>query len=103
MCLWLWVDLWQQLNLGLWQGLVAATESVAVARAWDNNWIWGCGKGLWQQLDLWLWQGLVASGLVPRWGAKQPQFSHCILTDRTCQQVLGLLRTPTRGKPAHHN
>ena len=44
----------------------------------------------------------VASGLAPRWAAKQPQADQCGVSDVNRGQVLGLLRNPTRGKPARH-
>jgi len=44
----------------------------------------------------------VVSGLAPRWVAKPPQQERRILSDRMRRLVLGLLRSPARGKPAHH-
>jgi hypothetical protein len=41
-------------------------------------------------------------GLVPRWAAQRPQYSQRALSVKTLRQVLGLLRSPARGKPAHH-
>jgi len=46
---------------------------------------------------------VVASGLAPRWAAKQPQNTAPGAAWHTAAFLLGLLRSPTRGKPARHN
>ena len=45
----------------------------------------------------------VVSGLAPRWAAQQPQCKRRVLSYETRCEVLGPLRAPARGKPAHHN
>ena len=45
----------------------------------------------------------VVSGLAPRWAAKQPHPRRCGLADTPSCLGLGLLRSPARGKPAHHS
>jgi hypothetical protein len=45
---------------------------------------------------------VVASRLALRWAAQQPQSNLLGLPDRSGELVLGLLRSPTQGKPAHH-
>src|SRR5471032_3082063 len=44
----------------------------------------------------------VASGLAPLWAAKRPHYIRCSSPDELRLQVLGPLRSPTRGKPARH-
>ncbi len=44
----------------------------------------------------------VVSRLVLRWGAKRPQSSRRVSPGRTQWPVLGPLRSPAQGKPAHH-
>src|SRR5476649_2405950 len=44
----------------------------------------------------------VASGLAPRWSAKRSQASRRAIPEKPRRQVLGPLRSPTRGKPARH-
>ena len=46
---------------------------------------------------------VVASGLAPRWAAKQPQNQAIQYAWINAVALLGLLRSPTRGKPARHN
>jgi len=41
----------------------------------------------------------VASGLAPRWAAQQPQNQTTQPDWHTAAVLLGLLRSPTRGKP----
>ncbi|WP_155989957.1 hypothetical protein [Pseudomonas sp. RIT357] len=43
------------------------------------------------------------SGLAPRWAAKRPQSGYRGFQDKPERLFLGLLRSPARGKPAHHN
>ncbi len=45
---------------------------------------------------------VVASRLALRWAAKQPLLKDPILSGRMGSLVLGLLRSPTQGKPARH-
>ncbi|KRP58689.1 hypothetical protein TU79_18155, partial [Pseudomonas trivialis] len=45
----------------------------------------------------------VASGLAPRGAAQQPQNQAQGVPDTAHSSLLGLLRSPTRGKPARHN
>ena len=47
-------------------------------------------------------RALVVSRLALRWGAERPRPRHCSASVRRGGQVLGLLRSPTRGKPARH-
>ena len=44
----------------------------------------------------------MASGLAPRWGAKRPLVQAMDFVRQTAWQVMGPLRSPTRGKPARH-
>jgi hypothetical protein len=44
----------------------------------------------------------VASRLALRWAAQQPHESTGIFTEKTQRLILGLLRSPTQGKPARH-
>ena len=44
----------------------------------------------------------VVSRLALRWGAKRPQSSRRVSPGRTQWPVLGPLRSPAQGKPAHH-
>ena len=44
----------------------------------------------------------VVSGLAPRWAAKRPQLESSGVPGISRWQVLGLLRSPTRGKPTRH-
>ncbi|QHG24591.1 hypothetical protein GDV60_17705 [Pseudomonas sp. DTU12.1] len=44
----------------------------------------------------------MASGLAPRWAAKQPQKARRVSSDKLRWTGLGLLRSPARGKPARH-
>jgi hypothetical protein len=44
----------------------------------------------------------VVSGLAPRWSAQQPPSGPCVESDTPRWQIEGPLRSPTRGKPAHH-
>ncbi len=46
---------------------------------------------------------VVASGLAPRWGAKRPRNLTTQFIWENAVAGLGLLRSPTRGKPARHN
>ena len=45
---------------------------------------------------------IVVSGLAPRWAAKQPQKQALRFVLKTSVAGLGPLRSPARGKPAHH-
>ncbi len=45
---------------------------------------------------------IVVSGLAPRWAAKQPQKQALRFVLKTPVAGLGPLRSPARGKPAHH-
>ena len=61
-------------------------------------------------LLLWLNGLFVARGLVPRWAAQQPQTqtqtqtqTHRGSSGKPSWLVLGLLRSPARGKPARHD
>ncbi|MGY3325327.1 hypothetical protein ACVWXD_004183 [Pseudomonas sp. TE3911] len=45
---------------------------------------------------------IVVSGLAPRWAAKQPQKQALRFVLKTPVSGLGPLRSPARGKPAHH-
>ena len=45
---------------------------------------------------------IVVSGLAPRWAAKQPQKQALRFVLKTSVSGLGPLRSPARGKPAHH-
>ena len=47
-------------------------------------------------------QPFVVSGLAPRWAAQQPPSGTRIESDIPQWQIEGPLRSPTRGKPAHH-
>ncbi|WP_112196288.1 hypothetical protein [Pseudomonas sp. LG1E9] len=44
----------------------------------------------------------VVSGLAPRWAAKRPPEGRRDFSGKPQRLVLGLLRSPARGKPAHH-
>ncbi len=46
---------------------------------------------------------VVASGLAPRWAAERPQNQTLSFSRDISVLSLGLLRSPTRGKPARHN
>jgi len=46
---------------------------------------------------------IVVSGLAPRWGAKRAQPRRRVLSDKPDWHVLGPLRSPAQGKPAHYN
>jgi len=45
---------------------------------------------------------VVASGLAPRWGAQRPHYIRRVVSGKPQCVGMGLLRSPTRGKPARH-
>jgi hypothetical protein len=47
-------------------------------------------------------RAVVASGLAPRWGAQRPHYIRRVISDKPQCVRMGLLRSPTRGKPARH-
>ncbi len=47
-------------------------------------------------------RAVVVSGLAPRWGAQRPHYIRRVVSGKPQCVEKGLLRSPTRGKPAHH-
>jgi len=45
----------------------------------------------------------VVSGLAPRWGAQRPLVQALRFGGKNAATFMPLLRSPVRGKPAHHN
>ena len=57
---------------------------------------------LWQSSFVMLSRLVVVSRLALRWAAQQPPNLTGVFSRQTVAALLGLLRSPTQGKPAHH-
>ncbi|QHG23357.1 hypothetical protein GDV60_10980 [Pseudomonas sp. DTU12.1] len=82
--------------------LTSSDQLGATAELWGAGLLWRTGL-LWRAGLLWK-AGLLWRAGLPRAGLRSsPKTSHLGVSDKNGWALLGLLRSPARGKPARHN